>query len=82
MLENKFNNNDLEKYFIWPIQGGLGKNIAATSLISSIKKTYKDRKIIIVASHIEAYLNNPDIFRVYALGNTPYFYENYVENKM
>ena len=27
-----------EKYIVWHIEGGLGKNIAATSLLSSLKE--------------------------------------------
>lgn len=70
-----------DKYLVWHIEGGLGKNIAATSLISSIKKKYEDRKLIIVASYPEIFLNFPDIERVYPVGNTPYFYQDYIEDK-
>jgi hypothetical protein len=70
-----------DKYLVWHIEGGLGKNIAATSLISSIKKKYDDRKIIMVASYPEIFLNFPDIERVYPTGNTPYFYQDYIEDK-
>lgn len=70
-----------DKYLVWHIEGGLGKNIAATSLISSIKKKYSDRKIIIVCSYPEIFLNFPDIDRVYPVGNTPYFYQDYIEDK-
>ncbi len=70
-----------DKYLVWHIEGGLGKNIAATSLISSIKKKYVDRKIIIVCSYPENFLNFPDIDRVYPVGNTPYFYQDYIEDK-
>lgn len=70
-----------DKYLVWHIEGGLGKNIAATSLISSIKKKYEDRKLIIVASYPEIFLNFPDIERVYPVGNAPYFYQDYIEDK-
>jgi ADP-heptose:LPS heptosyltransferase len=70
-----------EKYFIWHIQGGLGKNIAGTSLIKSIKQQYPDRKLIMVTSWPEVYLNNSDVDRVYQLGQAPYFYQDYIENK-
>lgn len=70
-----------EKYFIWQIQGGLGKNIAGTSLVKSIKKRYSDRKLIMVTSWPEVYLNNPDVDRVYQLGQSPYFYQDYIEGK-
>jgi hypothetical protein len=70
-----------EKYFIWHIQGGLGKNISGTSLIKSIKQQYPDRKLIMVTSFPEVYLNNSDVDRVYQLGQAPYFYQDYIENK-
>ncbi len=71
----------MNKYVVWHIQGGLGKNVAATSLPKTIKETYSDRKLIIVASYPEVFLNNPYVDRVYPLGNSPYFYEDYIENK-
>jgi hypothetical protein len=70
-----------EKYIIWHIQGGLGKNIAGTSLCADIKKKYPDRKLIMVVSYPEAFLSNPIIDRVYAIGQAPYFYEDYIEGK-
>ena len=60
-----------KKYFIWHIQGGLGKNIAATALCKSIKETYPDRELIMVVSYPEAFLNNPHIDRVYNIGQAP-----------
>jgi hypothetical protein len=70
-----------EKYVVWHVEGGLGKNIAATSLLSTIKKTYPDRKFIMVASYPEIFLNFPEIDRVYPAGNAPYFYQDYIEDK-
>jgi len=70
-----------EKYVIWHVQGGLGKNIAASALTKDIKEKYKDRKFILVCSFPEIFLNDPNIDKVYNLGNHPYFYETYIENK-
>ena len=74
-------NSSKEKYFIWFIQGGLGKNVAATALVKSIKKTHPDRKLIIVCSWPQVFLNNPNIDRVYNANNIPHFYEDYIEGK-
>jgi ADP-heptose:LPS heptosyltransferase len=71
----------LDKYFIWHIQGGLGKHVAATALCQSIKETYPDRKLIMVVGYPEVFTNNPYVDRVYNLTQTPYFYEDYIENK-
>lgn len=76
-----FDNNKNDKYVIWHIQGGLGKNVAGTSLIEDLKTTYPDRKLIMVVSWPEVFLNNPHVDRVFALGATPYFYEDYIDGK-
>ena len=73
--------NIKEKYFIWFISGGLGKNVAATSLIETIKSTYSDRKLLIICSHPQTFLNNPNIDRVFHMANTPHFYEDYIEGR-
>ena len=70
-----------EKYVIWHVQGGLGKNIAATALCEDLKKAHPDRKLIMIVSHSEIFLNNPFIDRVFQLGHAPYFYQDYIENK-
>lgn len=70
-----------EKYLIWHIQGGLGKNIAGTALVKDVKEGYPDRKLIMVVSYPEIFLNNPYIDRVYQIGQAPYFYQDYIENK-
>jgi len=70
-----------EKYIVWHIEGGLGKNIAATSLLNSLKEKYPERKIVVVASYPEIFLNQPTVYRAYRLGLTPYFYDDYIKNK-
>lgn len=75
------NFNWQEKYLVWHIQGGLGKNIAATALCQDLKETYPDRKLILVVSYPEIFLNNPFVDRVYFINNKPYFYDNYIKDK-
>jgi len=72
---------DKNKYFIWFVQGGLGKNVAATSLLETIKLTYPDRKLILVATWPQVFLNNQNVDRVYNASNIPHFYEDYIENQ-
>lgn len=79
VLEDKSNSSN--KYVVWHIEGGLGKNIAATALISAVKQKYKDRKLILVVSYPEVFLNHPDIDRVYRVGMTSYFYDDYIKDK-
>lgn len=80
LVQNKDNNMD-NKFLVWHIEGGLGKNIAATALLPTIAKQYKTRKIVVVASYPEVFLNHPDVHRVYRVGMTAYFYEDYILNK-
>lgn len=71
----------MDKYIVWHIEGGLGKNVAATALLKSLKDRYEDRKIIISASYPEVFLNLPSVYRVYKLGMTQYFYDDYIKDK-
>ncbi len=71
----------MEKYLVWHVQGGLGKNVAATSLINDLKKTYSDRKLIMVVSWPEIFLNHKGIDRLLHMGHTPHFYQDYIEGK-
>jgi len=69
------------KYCIFHIQGGIGKHIAATAVAKCIKSNYPDRKLIVCAVYTDIFLNLPYIDRVYQLGNTTYFYQNYIQDK-
>jgi hypothetical protein len=71
----------MEKYVIFHIDGGCGKNIIATSVCKSIKSAYPEHKIIVVTAWPEVFVHNPNIFRVYKFGNIPYFYDDYINNK-
>lgn len=79
ILEDK--SNDSNKYVVWHIEGGLGKNVAATALITPLKRKYSDRKLILVVSYPEVFLNHPDIDRVYRIGMTSFFYDDYIKDK-
>jgi hypothetical protein len=73
LIDTRVNEND--KYIIFHIEGGLGKNGMATAVIRAIKKQYPDRKLIVVGSWDAFYFNNPNIFRFYLHGETKYFRE-------
>ena len=68
------------KYIVFHVEGGLGKNIASTALIPAIKAKYPDRNIIVVSSYPLIFLSNPNVYKAYTLGHTPYFYDNYIKN--
>ncbi len=70
-----------KKYSIFHVQGGIGKHIAATAVARCIKNNYPERKLIIVCVYTDIFINLPYVDRVYQLGNTNYFYQNYIQDK-
>jgi len=70
-----------DKYIVFHVDGGAGKNVIATAVCRSIKAAYPEHKLIVVTAYPEVYLHNPNVYRVYKFGNIPYFYDDYVKNK-
>ena len=66
---------------IFNINGGIGKCIAATAVCSALKKKYKNDDLIVVSGYPEVFLNNPNVKKSLAFGNTAYFYQDYIEGK-
>ena len=69
------------KYTIFHVQGGIGKHVAATAVARAIKANHPGRKLIIVCVYIDIFINLPYVDRVYPLGATNYFYQNYIQGK-
>jgi len=69
------------KYSIFQIQGGLGKHIAATAVAQVIKRSHPDRELVVVCAWPELWANLPFVHRVFPLGNTSYFYSEYIDGK-
>lgn len=69
------------KYCIFQVAGGLGKHIAATAVAQVIKRTYPDRELVVVCAWPELWASLPFVYRVFPLGNTSYFYSEYVDGK-
>lgn len=68
-------------YSVFHIEGGIGKNILATAVISSLKKSDPDRKIILVSAWPQVWFNNPNIHEIYPMGQVANFYKKYVLNQ-
>lgn len=68
-------------YSIFHIEGGIGKNILATSVVSSLKDSDKDRKIIIVTAWPQVWFNNPDIEHVYTFAQAANFFKIYIKDQ-
>ena len=69
------------KYSIFHLQGGIGKHIAATAIAQAIKANHPDRKLIVVCAYPDIFINLPYVHRVYQIGATKYFYQEYVQDK-
>ena len=70
-----------KKYSIFTIQGGLGKHIAATAVAQAIKNNHPDRELIVVCAWPELWASLPFVYRVFPMGNTSYFYSEYIDGK-
>tara|TARA_R110000824_G_scaffold60345_4_gene161387 strand:- start:6922 stop:7815 length:894 start_codon:yes stop_codon:yes gene_type:complete len=66
---------------VFHIEGGIGKNIAATAVTAAYKKAKPNRNIIVVSAWPEIWIKNLDISRFYKMGNTPYFYQDMIKDK-
>ena len=69
------------KYSIFHLQGGIGKHIAATAIAKTIKANHPDRQLIVVCAYPDLFINLPFVDRVYQVGATKYFYQEYVQDK-
>ena len=66
---------------ILSISGGLGKHLYLTAAVKVLKNTYPSRDVICVVAWPELFADLPGVKRVYPLGGTQYFYDEYIEGK-
>lgn len=71
----------MTKYSIFHLQGGIGKHVAATAVAKVIKNNHPDRKLVVVCAYPDIFINLSYVDRVYQLGSTKYFYQEYVQDK-
>lgn len=69
------------KYSIFHVQGGIGKHIAATAVAKAIKANHPETKLVVVCAYADIFINLPYVHRVYTLGATQYFYQEYIQDK-
>lgn len=69
------------KYIIFNSIGNQEKDLIGTAVVYSIKEAYPKHKIIVVTNFPEIWLHNPEVYRVYKAGSTPYFYDDYIDHK-
>ena len=71
----------MKKYSIFHLQGGIGKHVAATAVARAIKNNHPDRKLIVVCAYPDIFINLDFVDRVFTIGNTSYFYQEYIQDK-
>lgn len=76
MIDEKIRDDD--KFVIFEVPGGHGKNVMATAVCRAIKKKYHDYKLIVVCAWDGPYFYNPDVFRFYTFGQMQYFFSDFI----
>ena len=71
----------MDKYVVFQIEGGIGKNVVSTAVVRAISKSFPDRKIIIVTAYPDIWECNPRIYRIYQFGQISYFYNDFIDGK-
>lgn len=70
-----------EGFLIFSVSGGIGKNIAGTAIVRELKKKYPERKVIVLTAHMDVWLFNPNVYRVYTFDKALYFYDQYIKGQ-
>ena len=70
-----------DKFLVFSVDGGIGKNIAATASLQAIHKKYPDRKILVLGSWPDVWIGNPLVYRFFRPGMTPYFYYDFIKDR-
>jgi hypothetical protein len=68
-------------YSIFHVEGGIGKNILATAVVSSLKNSDPERNIIVVTAWPQVWFNNPNVYQIYPFGHVANFYKNFIYKK-
>ena len=71
----------MKKTIIFQIDGGLGKSIMGTAVLSAIKKQYPNDYIVVVTSYPDVFIGNPNVNKVLGHGQTNGVYKKYIMNK-
>jgi hypothetical protein len=69
------------KYVIAQCSGGLGKHVIFTAFLQVLQKAHPTSKLVVVCAWPELFASLPFVYRVFPLGNTAYFYSEYIEDQ-
>lgn len=71
----------MRKNIIFQIDGGLGKSVMGTAVLSAIKKQYPNDYIIVVTSYPDVFIGNPNANKILNHTQTSGLYKKYIMNK-
>jgi hypothetical protein len=71
----------MRKNIIFQIDGGLGKSVMATAVLSAIKKQYPNDYIIVVSSYPDVFIGNPNANKILNHTQTNGLHKKYIMNK-
>ncbi len=66
---------------IFQIDGGIGKNVAATAVCKAIKTQYPNDKLIVITGYPEVFLCSPYVDKALNFNNLNYFYSDNIEGQ-
>lgn len=70
-----------EKYLLFEVNGDPSKDLAGTAVVANLAIKHPDRKILVTTFFPDLWLHHPSVYRVYKLGATQYFFDDYVDGK-
>lgn len=71
----------MKKHIIFSVEGGLGKSVMSTAVLSAIKKQYPDDYIIVITAYPDVFVGNPNVNKVLTHGQTNGLHKKYIMNK-
>ena len=74
------NKDSKEKYLVFVVNGGAGKNVLATAVVKAIKDAKPDTDISVITAYKEVWMYNPSVYRTYLHTNTPNFYKDFIQD--
>ena len=66
---------------IFSIDGGLGKSVMGTAVLSAMKKQYPNDYIVVVTGYPDVFVGNPNVNKVLRHEQTSSVYKSYIEGK-
>lgn len=66
---------------IFSIDGGLGKSIMGTAVLSAIKKQYPKSHIVVITAYPDVFIGNPNVNKVFTQEKANGIYKNYIMGK-